>query len=79
MEQVDWDKVLAEMERQARVPTHAGGFVWRGDQCQEERFVMRDFLTVLKANGELNFSNVRPFQPDPPDFIADATNGTTIA
>jgi len=79
MEPLDWKKVLAEMEYQASKPKYAPRFYWRGDQGQEEHFVMRDFLTALKANGELNFSKVRPFRPDPPDFIADATDGTTIA
>src|ERR1017187_2614781 len=79
MESVDWNKVREEKERQAKVPKHAGYFVWRGNQDQEERFIMRDFLMALKATGGLNFSNTRPFEPDPPDFIADATDGTAIA
>jgi hypothetical protein len=40
---------------------------------------MRDFLMALKARGELDFSKVRPFKPDPPDFVAEAMDGTTIA
>src|SRR2546425_3540248 len=79
MEQANWNEVLAMMERRAKIRRgYAPEFEWH-EQGQEERFVMRDFLTALKAKGELDFSNVRPFNPDPPDFIADAMDGTTIA
>jgi hypothetical protein len=79
MEHVDWNEVLAMMELRAKVRRgYAPEFEWH-EQGQEERFVMRDFLTALKAKSELDFSNVRPFKPDPPDFIADATDGKTTA
>jgi hypothetical protein len=75
----DWNKVMEVLEyRVAHRRKYASAFEWH-EQDQEEAFVMRDFVKTLKAKGESTFSNIKRFEPDPPDFIADAADGTTIA
>jgi hypothetical protein len=79
MEEIDWNKVRALLEFRAKNRRgYASDFEWHV-QDEEERFVMLDFLKALKTKGELDFSDVKPFEPDPPDFVAKATDGTTIA